>query len=231
LAAAASFAEENAFHKLFHASSYETDITNLFDVIVTDPPYGIDIHKKETFDADSHEYDDSDEAFQEVLQKLPSLAYRTSKDDAHIYVFCDIRRFSELFIAFELAGWTCWAKPVIWDKGTTGSYGNIEYGFRACYDAILFARKGDKKVTAGFRDVININQQTGHAHPAGKPITLYTELLKRSVYPGDTVADFYCGGGPIFAAATELQCVAYGWEINDKYHALAFEARAKEEGK
>lgn len=230
LEAAASFASENTFHKLFNASCYETDITNLFDVIVTDPPYGIDIHKKETFDEDSHEYDDSDDAFAEVCDKLPELCRRTTRPDAHVYCFCDIRRFGELFVAFELAGFTVWPKPLIWDKGSTGSYGNIDYGFRACYDAILFARKGDRKVTGGYRDVININQTTRHKHPAGKPIELYVELLRRSVYPGDRIADFYCGGGPIFGAATETQCIAYGWEINPRYHAIANESRAQAEG-
>ena len=192
-AAAASFANETKFHQLFHSSSYSLDLEkykNFFDVILTDPPYGIDIHEKQTYDGDVHSYDDSDETFTEVLERLPDLSFKAARDDAHIYVFADIRRFTELFVAFELAGWTVWPRPLIWDKGTVGSYGNIEYGFRACYDAILFARKGDRKVIGGHRDVININQRTDHIHPAGKPIELYSELLKRSVYPGDRVADF-----------------------------------------
>ncbi len=147
-----------------------------------------------------------------------------------IYCFCDIRRFTELLVAFELGGWTVWSRPIIWDKGNTGSYGNIEYGFRACYDAILFARKGDKKVTAGYRDVINITQKTTMAHPAGKPVELFSELLKRSVLPGDRVADFFCGSGPIFPAAANNKCIAYGWEINEKYHAMASESLRKAEG-
>ncbi len=223
---------EETYHKLHNTSSFDiaSSYNNLFDVILTDPPYGIDIHKKDTFDADQHEYDDSDEAFQTILEALPTLALRTTKANAHLYCFCDIRRFNELFVAFELGGWTVWNRPIIWDKGNTGSYGNIEYGFRACYDAILFARKGDKKVTAGYRDVININQQTTLLHPAGKPVELYTELLKRSVLPGDRVADFFCGSGPIFQAATRTQCIAYGWELNEKYYAMASESLRQAEG-
>ncbi|KKK49198.1 hypothetical protein LCGC14_3137470, partial [marine sediment metagenome] len=222
--------EEIQIQELGYVVSCVRPADSFFDVILTDPPYGIDIHTKETFDADSHEYDDSDITFQDILATLPSIAYRTAKENAHLYCFCDIRRFTELLVAFELGGWTVWSRPIIWDKGNTGSYGNIEYGFRACYDAILFARKGDKKVTAGYRDVINITQKTTQAHPAGKPVELFSELLKRSVLPGDRVADFFCGSGPIFPAAANNKCIAYGWEINEKYHAMAAESLRKAEG-
>jgi site-specific DNA-methyltransferase (adenine-specific) len=223
------FDENSVPHKLFLDSclSIGPEFNNFFDCIVTDPPYGIDIHKKETFDTHSHEYDDSDEYFSDLLDRLPSLMHRICKEDAHVYVFCDIRRFNDLFVAFELGGWTVWPRPLIWDKGNTGSFGNIEYGFRACYDAILFARKGDRKVTAGYRDVIPITQPTNLPHPAGKPSLLFADLIKRSCLPGDRVADLFCGHGPIFPAAVEQKVIAFGWEINPKYHAMALEQLEK----
>lgn len=231
---ASKFDSTKSPHKLFLGSSYDAgeEFTGLFDVIVTDPPYGINIHKKEMFDGvERHEYDDSDEAFQRVLNDVPELAARLCKPDAHLYLFCDIRRFPELFTAFEVGGWTCWPRPLIWDKGNTGSYGNMEYGFRAVYDAILYARRGDRKVTGGYRDVISISQPTNLPHPAGKPVELFVDLLRRSVRPGDRVADFFCGSGPIFDAATQLKCQAYGWEINPKYHAISVARLAGELGK
>jgi len=216
-------------HKLVLGSCYDIgpEFDNFFDLILTDPPYGIDIHKKEMFDVHTHDYDDSDEAFVEICSRLPSLAHRITKPDAHIYVFCDIRRFNDLFVAFELGGWTVWPRPLIWDKGNTGSFGNIEYGFRSCYDAILFARKGDRKVTAGYRDVINITQPTNLPHPAGKPPLLFADLIKRSCLPGDRVADLFAGSGPIFPAAVEQKVIAYAWEVSPKYHAIAMETLSK----
>jgi len=222
-ALAATFDPSATPHILHESSSYEHTPTEQFDVIITDPPYGIDAHLKDTFDADRHEYDDSDAAFRLVCEKLPGMSYAFAKPNAHAYIFCDIRRFNELFAAFELSGWTVWNRPIIWDKGNTGSYGNIEYGFRACYEAILFARKGDRKFAEGHRDIINISQKTTHSHPAGKPVELYTELLKRSAFPGDTVGDFYAGGGTIFSAASVFGCTAVGWEIHDKYIELCKE--------
>lgn len=224
-----SYNPEDSPHRLWGsdciADLSSGNYSNCFDVIVIDPPYGIDIHKKEMFDGDKHGYDDSDQYFTEViLEKLPSLAGAAAKSDAHLYCFCDIRRFTELFVAFELGGWLCWPRPLIWDKGNTGSYGDHRFGFRACYDAILFARKGNKGFEKLHRDVINITQSTRSEHPAGKPVELFSELLGRSALPGDTVADFFCGSGPVFPAASEHQCIAYGWENNEKYYQLALEA-------
>ena len=219
-------------HKLVVGDCFESIVPEgTFDCIVTDPPYGIDIHKKETFDSDRHEYDDSEEAFQKVCRELPKLAYRAAKPDAHIYVFCDIRRYQTLAAALRVAKWEVWPRPLIWDKGNTGSFGNIEYGFRACYDAIVFARKGDKKVTAGYRDVINLAQLTNLPHPAGKPSDLYCDLLKRSCLPGDIVADFFCGHGPIFTAAHQMNLTAWGWEIHEKYAEMAQETLLKIKGR
>jgi len=226
---AATFDISQSPHQLFYGSSYELapQFEGKFDVILTDPPYGKDIHKFESWDGSRHEYDDSDDAFQLVLKNLPGMCYETTKPQAHVYVFCDIRRFTELLVVFELAGFDVWPRPLIWDKGNTGSFGKIEFGPRSVYESVLYANKGQKPVTAAYPDVLRVNQPTNLPHPAGKPTDLYIELLKRSVYPGDTIADFYCGHGPIFPAAHKLQCTAYGFEQHEKYHAMAVEQLTK----
>ena len=211
-------------HTLILGSTYDTTIeAGKYSTILTDPPYGIEADKKDTFDLDTHEYDDSYEHFERILEFLPTAAFKAAAEQAHLYCFCDIRRFPKLFVAFELAGWEVWPRPLIWDKGNTGSYGDIEHGPRSCYESILYANKGRKKVNAGYRDVINLTQSTNNKHPAGKPVALYSELLKRSTLPGDHVLDFFCGSGPIFPAATEQKVYAMGIELNPKYHAMCVE--------
>ena len=194
-----------------------------YDIVVTDPPYGMELHETSMFDGQEHDYDDSNEMFQKILTELPSLLFSITKTQAHAYLFCDIRRFNELFTAFEIAGWTCWPRPLIWHKGNIGSYGAGEFGFRQTYDAILFANKGQKPLNSVYDEVIRINQPTNHNHPAGKPMELYAELLKRSSMPGDSVLDPFCGSGPIFLAAQKNHCIATGIEINPKYYEMAQE--------
>ena len=212
-------------HVLTNADSFQLLASSdaIYDVVVTDPPYGMELHETSMFDGQEHDYDDSDAMFQRILNELPALLLAVTKPQAHAYLFCDIRRFNELFTAFELAGWTCWPRPLIWHKGNIGSYGAGEFGFRQTYDAILFANKGQKPLNSVYDEVIRINQPTNHAHPAGKPAELYAELLKRSSMPGDLVLDPFCGSGPIFPAAQKNHCIATGIEINPKYHEMAQE--------
>lgn len=199
-----------------------------FDVVLTDPPYGKDIHKQTLWDGSKHDYDDSEEYFNKIITTLAEQSYRVLKPEGHVYVFCDITRFDRLFAEFEIAGFRCWTRPLIWDKGNTGSFGDPDHGPRACYDAILFAIKGEKKVTDLYRDVINITQPTiGSGHPASKPPDLYHDLLRRSVYPGDKVLDFFTGSGPIFPAAEKLLVTATGIEKNEKYYLMSLERLSK----
>ncbi|MCZ6775841.1 MAG: DNA modification methylase [Ignavibacteria bacterium] len=224
LARAKVFDSAGTKHTLILGSAFDVEYeAGKYHTILTDPPYGIDAHKTDTFDADSHEYDDSIENFRTIVGWLPRTSFTLAAEQAHLYCFCDIRRFTELFVEFELSGWDVWPRPIIWDKGNTGSYGDIEHGPRSCYEAILFANKGRRRVTAGYRDVINITQKTNSKHPAGKPVELYTELLKRSALPGDHVIDFFAGSGPIFPAAEEQKVFATGIELNEKYHAMCVE--------
>jgi len=214
-------------HQLLKGDCYEILAgeahVGAYDVILTDPPYGIDIDKITFWDGDSHDYDDSDESFGRVCREFSELSYRAAADQAHAYIFCDIRRFNELFVAFEIAGWDCWPMPLIWAKGNTGSFPNADFGPRRTYEAILYCNKGKRPVTSMYTDVIAVTNPGKQSHPAGKPVDVYVNLLRRSVYPGNRILDAFAGSGPIFPAAVEMECVAVGIENNDKYYDMAME--------
>ncbi len=203
-------------------STYVPEGEPLFDCIIADPPYGRAMHKHAF--AKKHQYDDSREVFKKFMTEFPSIAYQElTKPQAHMYIFCDIRDWPALYIEVEVGGWKVWPWPLIWDKGNVGTYGSPDQGPRHVYDAILFANKGDRPCIMMQRDVINITQDTTLPHPAGKPIELYAELLKRSTEPGDYVLDPMCGGGTIFPAASRLKLHATGIEIDEKYYHMSVE--------
>ena len=213
-------------HKLHKGSYLDAPIEpHSIDVFVIDPPYGRNMHKQKF--GTNHKYDDSDEWWQEHIvggllpNRLTELA--SEKPGAHAYIFCDFLRFTDLLVQMEVAGWTCLRRPIIWDKGHIGSYGNYEYEPRHVYDCILHARRGDRPFILMDRDVIDDIEYIPERldHPAGKPHDLYANLLRRSVNPGDTVADLMCGGGSIFPAAHSVKCIAHGVELSDEYYAMA----------
>jgi len=49
---------------------------------------------------------------------------------------------------------------------------------------------------------------------AQKPIAVYTELLRRSIRPGDLILDTFAGTGTILPAAHELKCLATAVEMD-----------------
>lgn len=191
------------------------------DVIITDPPYGIGA---DTFgdagegSATAHGYEDSREILERILDWFPEEAFRLTKEEAHLYVFCDIDWFFGWKGRLTEAGWTVFRTPLVWvSNGFRAPW--IDSGPQRRYELILYAKKGGKKVNMIAPDVIqSISSGMGLGHPAAKPPALYAELLRRSVRPGDKVLDPFCGTGPVFQAAYQLKCMAVGVEKQQRFY-------------
>ena len=195
-----------------------------FDVILTDPPYGMgadDFGDSGKSAFGKHFYEDSAEVIQILRDKLPALFYRITKPDAHLYFFCDIDSFQEWKRDFAAFGWNVFRTPLIWYKPTAFRAPWPEHGPQRKYEIILYARKGEKKVTKLYPDVLTHAPDPQLGHQAQKPVSLFIDLLSRSVQPGDTVFDPFCGTGPIFPAAHSLSCRAVGVELDERAFGIA----------
>lgn len=213
-------------HSVIHGDVYEELETNDqlvgMDIIVCDPPYGRGMDKHGF--SNKHDYDDSRETFGRFMEELlPVLYTKVAGPKAHIYVFCDINDVMNLRLSMMGAGWDVWQWPIIWDKGNVGTFGNASQGPRHCYDAVVYGWKGGMQPTAMFRDVININQDQDLSHPAGKPVAVYMDLLKRSAVAGMKVFDPMVGGGTFFEACHNMKLHGTGVEMQEKYYHMAIE--------
>ena len=193
-----------------------------FDVILTDPPYGINADNFGTASegtATAHSYSDSEEVLKRIIDWFPEQSYRVAKNEAHLYLFCDIEWFSTWKYTLTTAGWKVFRTPLIWVKPTGFRTPWIDSGPQRKYELILYAIKGDKKVNLIAPDVIQLQSAgAGVGHPAAKPVALFAELLRRSVRPMDRVLDLFCGTGPIFGAAYQHKCLATGVELDKAYY-------------
>ena len=195
-----------------------------FDVILTDPPYGMgaegfsDGGGKLT--GITHQYDDSPEAWRTLMAAWAPLAYRVAKAQAHAYLFCDIARFHELKSIMVAAGWYVFRTPFIDYKIDSGRVPLPDRGPRRQWEMVLYAIKGNKPVTHIYPDVIPCSADANMTHGAQKPVSLYTNLLKRSIKPGDKVLDAFSGSGTIFEACHQMQCEATGLEQNPEYFGM-----------
>lgn len=195
-----------------------------FDVILTDPPYGMNAQAfgdgGGKLSGIEHRYNDTPEEWRALMQDWCGLAYKIAKPQAHAYVFCDLDRFHELRQMMLDAGWKVHRTPLIDYKTDSGRVPWPECGPRRQWEMILYAVKGDKPVTNIYPDVIPCQADANMTHGAQKPVALYANLLKRSVKPGDSVLDTFAGSGTIFPACHQFQCIATGIEQNPEYFGM-----------
>lgn len=213
-------------HTIIHGDCREV-LPNLpsghFDVICVDPPYGMGLSEMPDLQGGAaHHYDDTRDGSNLVIQGIFDHAFRVTKPQAHLYMFCDISRFFELKALAELHSWKVWSRPLIWHRSdSSGLLPDAEHGPRRCYECILFASKGEKRVLHVATDVLPYPGDREERSAARKPVPLLVDLLRRSCLPGDTVLDPCCGSGPIFAAANELELISFGIEKDDATFGLA----------
>lgn len=210
-------------HTLVQGSAFDflkTLPSSSVDVILTDPPYGINADSFGSMASTTHAYEDSEDYALDCYKLVAEEGFRIAKDKAHCYVFLDPRYWSEISFAFTLAGWEVWPTPLIWAKGN-GMLPKPEHGPRRTYEMILFATKGQRVTLKVGNDVISCPLVQERDHGAQKPVLLYRELLSRSALPGNTVLDCFAGSGTIFPAANQLKLIAQACELNPEYYNLA----------
>lgn len=195
-----------------------------FDIICSDPPYGIGADTDFSVATDiSHTYADGPAVLDTILRDVVPQLTRVAKPDAHAYFFCSIVKFGLWVDALTSNGWSVWPYPLIWYRSNSGTCPNPTFGFRHNYDAIVAARRvpGRALCQANTSDVLAVPQESNLVHAARKPVALYEALLAKSSRPGDTVLDPFCGSGPVFAAAKRLSLVAVGIELDEQMCSIA----------
>jgi site-specific DNA-methyltransferase (adenine-specific) len=196
-----------------------------FDVILTDPPYGMEAQNFGTraVNTPAHQYDDSPQAWKLLMDQWAPLSFRAAKSQAHAYVFCDIDNFPLLKEAMRKAGWYVFRTPLVIVRPNAFRTPLPDEGPRRQYEICLYAIKGHKHTTGIQSDVITAYADSNLSHGAQKPISLYENLLSRSVRPGDRVLDCFSGTGTIFPAAHKFKVIATGVELNPEYYAMGLQ--------
>lgn len=179
---------------------------NTFDLLLTDPPYCIGADNFGGQAGISHNYKDDGDSFYIIHETLAKESFRCCKPEAHAYVFCDFNFFSQLSLTFSMAGWNVWPRPLIWYK-RNGMLARPEHGPRYTYEVILFASKGDKKVTQVRPDLLDYGQVQDQMHAAEKPVPLFQDLIQRSCLPGNLILDPFAGSGTTLEAGALEDCV------------------------
>ena len=227
---------KGAKYELYNADGY-THMKSMadasVDVLLTDPPYGIDIHalaiglgghSGSEVTTTGTTYDDEFAAAMALIGNIATESFRVVKPTGFAMVFCAISHFWVVKTMFESAGWNVSQRPIIWIKNESGQNNAPSKWMSAGYESLLFARRIDSRlVVEGKVDWIQcpLVPPPQRTHQAEKPVALLKELLTRVALPSCTILDPCIGSGATIEAALEMKMYGIGCELSKETYALA----------
>lgn len=200
--------------------------TDKYDLILSDPPYGISVSqagfRKRT--PHQHNYKDDEKTAQSLYELILTEGFRITRARANLFLFTDIKHWDYLQQLSANMGWTPWRTPVLWQKSEAeglAPWGS--QGFRRTYDIIFYATKGQRGLLSSPVDILTYKRvaRNERIHAAEKPIELLQKLIECSTLPGDLIIDPCCGSGSTLLAARNTQRAALGIELDIDYYNMA----------
>lgn len=171
------------------------------DLVLTDPPYGIDYQSNRRVARPKLPKFENDVDLSWVGEWVDQ-TYRVLKRDRHFYCFTRFdmypRFYQEISRRFKVKN--C----LIWRKNNHGS-GDLYGAYAPQNEMIIFAAKGRRELNGRRHpDVLECdNVPSFHRfHATQKPVHLLRFLIEKSTNPGEIVLDPFAGSG-----STGLACI------------------------
>ena len=204
-------------------STSEDDVQALvgstqIDMLLTDPPYGVDYTGK-TADALKIENDaQTDEDLEIFLSSAFSWADAVMKPGAAFYIWHADWKGGIFRTACQEVGWEV-RQVLIWAKNSL-VLGRRDYQWQ--HEPCLYGWKGgaahkwmsDRKQST----LLNFDRPTKNKeHPTMKPVPLFDYLIKNNSEVGDDILDLFAGSGTLAIACEQNGRNAYMMEYDPKY--------------
>ena len=188
------------------------------DVVITDPPYGINYMSNFSKNPDHVTKQgllNDDENAPELFDKTCEVLSRKTKPDAHLYFFIDFKNFP----AFKAIAEKYFKvrTPLVWHKSDAG-IGSLEYDYINGTELVIYCTKGEKKLKKRRVNVFEVPRLHSDKmiHPTQKPPELIREILDVSAQKNDTICDPFMGSGSHIKAAKEYGDLTYiGIELDE----------------
>lgn len=174
------------------------------DLVMTDPPYGMDYQSAWRIDWQRKEKIQGDEAF-------PLWLFDACKPLVALFVWC---RWDNLKNLPQPASF------IVWDK-CAHSMGDLKHEFGRQWEGCAFYPGPAHEFIFRPKDLIRTVKISGNnlVHPNEKPPAVWSHLI--ASHPGNTILDPFMGSGSTLRAAKDLGRKSIGIEIEEKYCEIA----------
>jgi len=197
---------------------------NCIDIVLTDPPYGIEYKSNRSQDNNAVTKrgllnDGKKEAY-ELLENTCKILVNKTSENAHLYFFCSWSVFSD----FEsiIGKYFTIKTPIVWNKGNKGS-GDLENDWGNQTELIIYCVKGKKNINYRKGNVLNVSKvhSSKLVHPTQKPEELIKEILEVSALKNDFIVDPFMGSGSTIKACNEMNLKSLGIELDKEMFNIA----------
>lgn len=208
---------------------------NSIDLILTDPPYGINYknnrrNKNGKIKTENGIINDEKNNLL-FLNNVLKECVRVLKDGHHLYWFGRFDSISKQYNLFEKNNLII-KNVLIWNKNNHGT-GDLIYSYAPKYECIIYAIKKETKKTKMYKlnkignitrhsDILNFKKISRNImiHDHQKPTDLLEFLIEKSTNKNDVVLDPFLGSGATFYASNNINRYCIGFELDKDYYNL-----------
>jgi site-specific DNA-methyltransferase (adenine-specific) len=196
---------QDALVTLYHGDCRDILPTLTFDVVISDPPFGI-------------MHDSAHGASWQGTQIAGDMD--TTSRDWMLTSIADTPAI--VFGTWKVSRPSRTRQVLIWDKGPASGMGDLMFPWKNSFEEIYiigdgFTGRRDEAVLFGHRIVTW--ESNGREHPNQKPESLMLYLIGKC--PDGVILDPFCGSGTTLAAAKRLARASIGIEIDERYCEIA----------
>ena len=199
------------------------------DLVIIDPPWGIDFDKASQWARHwVGTYDDRESSVQDMLVETFPLLFKVLKPTCHIYCFYPVQEIQWWTERLTAAGFLIRQRPLIWFKTGQPSITDTYTSFLPCYESILWGFKpgvGDIRRLFGrpVPEAFGLPREPTIWHENSKPLEMLSRWIESSSEVNDVVLDAFSGGGSVLAASFALGRYYIGVEKDAVHYAKSVE--------
>ncbi len=169
------------------------------DLIVTDPPYGVNL--------EYGVYEDTEENWFDLISRFVPLAQRVGK--MVVFPAAQINRLKWFYDNFPPDWIICWY------KGSTGNRSFV--GFNDWEAHLVYGKTRSDLMMHDFFQTRASYKKGSFGHPCPKPLDWAIWLIVKSTQEGDVVMDPFMGSGTVALACEKTGRRWIGIELDEKY--------------